>query len=842
MDNNIFFSVVSAAHNSALWIDHYFSSIIKQTLNFSKYIQVIIVDDGSTDQTLAIAKSWKNKYPRNIEILCKKNEGPASARNLGLQHAQGNWITFIDPDDFICDTYFETVKNFLESTTFDGNVIACNLVLYHEAINKVSNTHPLNYRFKKDNQIINVLDHPEYIQLSGATAFFRKSLLDEHKIFFDERVKPTFEDANFINKFFLISQNFEIAFLKNAIYFYRKRSKPTSLIDTVWYKKEKYFDQIYYGCYPLIKLSIKKYGYVLPFLQNIMIYEFFWYIKNIYEDNIPYIFHNDECDTFIDLIKNIFKHIEITQVLSINIPIISLKYRIIMLCFFKNFDSDEFPVFIDEISADRNELAVTLFSCQEKNILASCNGSLIASKANKTIHHVFNEKTICVEQRHWFPLHSDASTTFTVNDTPVQAICGNLSAKDIFQKDIIRNIYASTEYLPEKAQQIFSSAENSFGNKFQKCWVLMDRVHKADDNAEHLCRWLLKNHPEQPVFFVLERKSKDWVRLDREGFPLLAYGSKDHFAALTKAEWLISSHVDIPVTDPMGTRTIFGVPSYKTAFLQHGIIMHDLSRWLNQFSIDFMVTSVQAEYESLITGKYKFTTREVVLTGLPRHDALLFKTKTKKPNRTILVCPTWREHLRSTEAHVPGLKNDEAHTFQKSDYFRNWNAVTASQSLAQLADDHGFRLLFLPHPEIVRFLPLFQRSKAFSFLSWTDLKSVQDLLATCSMAITDYSSFAFEMGYIGRPVAYYQFPESPDFISTQVKPGYFSYEKHGLGPVLRTREALEEWINKIFQQGCVRQEPYNSRADAFFTWRDGHNCQRVYDAIISRSHNIKTQQ
>jgi CDP-glycerol glycerophosphotransferase (TagB/SpsB family) len=369
----------------------------------------------------------------------------------------------------------------------------------------------------------------------------------------------------------------------------------------------------------------------------------------------------------------------------------------------------------------------------------------------------------------------------------------------------------------------------------------MDRVHKADDNAEHLCRWLRENHPEQPVFFVLERKSKDWTRLDREGFPLLAYGSKEHYTALTKAEWLISSHVDIPVTDPMGTRTLFGVPSYKIAFLQHGIIMHDLSRWLNQFNIDVMVTSVQPEYESLIKGKYKFTKREVVLTGLPRHDSLLFKTKTKKPNRTILVCPTWREHLRSTEAHVPGLKNDEAHTFQKSDYFRNWNAVTASQSLAQLADDHGFRLLFLPHPEIVRFLPLFQRSKAFSFLSWTDLKSVQDLLATCSMAITDYSSFAFEMGYIGRPVAYYQFPESPDFISTQVKPGYFSYEKHGLGPVLRTREALEEWIKEILQQGCVRQEPYNSRADAFFTLRDGHNCQRVYDAIISRSHNTKSQ-
>jgi CDP-glycerol glycerophosphotransferase (TagB/SpsB family) len=145
-------------------------------------------------------------------------------------------------------------------------------------------------------------------------------------------------------------------------------------------------------------------------------------------------------------------------------------------------------------------------------------------------------------------------------------------------------------------------------------------------------------------------------------------------------------------------------------------------------------------------------------------------------------------------------------------------------------------LLFLPHPEVVRFLPMFPRSEAFTFLDWTGLKSVQDFLVSCAMAVTDYSSLAFEFAYLGRPVAYYQFPETPDIYSAHVwQRGYFDCESHGLGPVLRTAEDVEAWLNDMTRLGGLRQEPYESRAQAFFTLRDGQNCRRAYEAILARS-------
>ncbi|NCD41247.1 MAG: glycosyltransferase [Bacteroidia bacterium] len=827
------FSVVTAAYNAAPWIQNMLHSVAKQSIGFKANIQLIVVDDGSTDETAEIVHEWISLFPQNITLIHQENSGPSSARNHGLKLAVGKWITFIDADDFVSPCYFQIVQNFLDETHFDGPIIACNLLFYFEATKQSINGHGLNYKFT-NTHISNLLNEPNNIQLSLSSCFISHHHKTHTRLKIDERVRPTFEDAHFLNLLLLHSGDFRIAFLKDAHYYYRRRGEGTGLVEGGWANPAKYHDQILFGYLHLLQQYQRTLGRVPEFIQNLVIYEAHWYMVRLLEGLPDCPLSSAQRESFFELMRLVFRHIDMRQILLSSLPVLGLRTRIAMLKAFKNSRFTIAPPMVAEISATHSEALLTHWSTDEAVFRFYTGTEERPIPWQKHIVHQFGETSLCHEYRHWIPLHEQGACRIEIDGKPVGVFCRDRML-DIFDGELLRQTY----YLPESAlpterRALLNLQSSPEAETYQNCWILMDRVHKADDNAEHLCRWLRENHPEQPVFFVLERKSKDWTRLNREGFPLLAYGSKEHYTALTKSEWLISSHVDIPVTDPMGTRTLFGVPSYKTAFLQHGIIMHDLSRWLNQFNIDFMVTSVQPEYESLIKGKYKFTKREVVLTGLPRHDSLLFKTKTKKPSRAILVCPTWREHLRSTEAHVPGLKNDEAHTFQKSDYFRNWNAVTASQSLAQLADDHGFRLLFLPHPEIVRFLPLFQRSKAFSFLSWTDLKSVQDLLATCSMAITDYSSFAFEMGYIGRPVAYYQFPESPDFISTQVKPGYFSYEKHGLGPVLRTKEALEDWLHDCLRQGCTRQEPYNSRADSFFTLRDGQNCRRVYEAIIKR--------
>ena len=71
------FSVIIAAYNSDLWISETINSLLNQTLNFEKNIQIVIVDDGSTDNTGQICKGFKAKYPKNIKYLVnEENLGP----------------------------------------------------------------------------------------------------------------------------------------------------------------------------------------------------------------------------------------------------------------------------------------------------------------------------------------------------------------------------------------------------------------------------------------------------------------------------------------------------------------------------------------------------------------------------------------------------------------------------------------------------------------------------------------------------------------------------------------------------------------------------------------------
>lgn len=108
-------SVIVPVYNVEKYLEKCLSSLVNQTL---KNIQIILVNDGSTDNSLGICEKYSN-IDNRIQIINKKNGGLSDARNVGVSNAKGKYISFIDSDDFIENNSFEILVNELEINELD---------------------------------------------------------------------------------------------------------------------------------------------------------------------------------------------------------------------------------------------------------------------------------------------------------------------------------------------------------------------------------------------------------------------------------------------------------------------------------------------------------------------------------------------------------------------------------------------------------------------------------------------------------------------------------------------------------------------------------------------------
>jgi len=108
-------SVIIPVYNTEKYLSRCLEHVINQTY---KNLEIIIVDDGSTDSSLTIAKRYA-KQDKRIKILHQENSGPANARNNGLSHASGDYIHFMDADDIIDEDYYAMMLAAAESTGAD---------------------------------------------------------------------------------------------------------------------------------------------------------------------------------------------------------------------------------------------------------------------------------------------------------------------------------------------------------------------------------------------------------------------------------------------------------------------------------------------------------------------------------------------------------------------------------------------------------------------------------------------------------------------------------------------------------------------------------------------------
>jgi len=212
-------SVIVPIYNKASFLEKSINSILQQT---EKNIEIILVDDGSYDNSPEICKKYAEKDSR-ILYKRKENEGLTATRNYGRKFATGDYIAFVDPDDFIETNAYEQMLK----CSNNADIVLSGLINEFRKKKKIQVT-PQNLNSFYENSDIRKFILPlflvygkgiwENIQLAQfGIALFRRTFLDEQNIFTDERITYS-EDWLFFLEALLKAQS--VAIEHNAYYHY----------------------------------------------------------------------------------------------------------------------------------------------------------------------------------------------------------------------------------------------------------------------------------------------------------------------------------------------------------------------------------------------------------------------------------------------------------------------------------------------------------------------------------------------------------------------------------------------------------------------------------------------
>ncbi|EPE3558454.1 glycosyltransferase, partial [Campylobacter jejuni] len=620
------YAIISSVYNVEEYLDDYFNSIINQRLDFEKNIFIILVDDGSTDNSANLIKKYQKKYPKNIIYIYKENGGLSSARNSGLKYIQENnykthWITFTDPDDFLDRNYFYEVDKFLATHYHDDIcMIGCNLIFYYEMQKIYKDEHPLNFKFKKEYLIKEVYNLNNFIQLGVQSAFFPAKKILTSNLCFDEKLRQFNEDLKFTNQFLIRHEKEKVVYISKAQYFYRKRSSKNSIIDQASKNINLYLQASKLGTLDLLIDARLKLNRIPLFVQYSVLYHFAWQIRSIVNNSEKlYFMSKQEKQEYLDLLDKNFSYIDSTTILDCNYKgFYNFEKKGILNCF-KNEKIDISEVYIEDYDSYREQILIIYYTGNDKDTESIfVDGKEIYLDYKKIVKYDFLNRVFCYQKRLWVSIPKNSKNKLEIWINNKQTIIRKYGKYFLDIKNIKKEF---KKRLPKS-----------------DIWLLIDRDWKADDNAEHLYRYIMQNHPEQNIVFALKRDSTDWDRLKKEGFNLIDFGSFTFEKIVKKVSKVISSHCDEYLMKYIGINQQF-------IFLQHGITQNDISRWLNQIKIDLLIVSTRDEYNSIVNDytHYKFGKKEVALIGLARHDILLKNNKVNA--KQILIMPTWRMNL-----------------------------------------------------------------------------------------------------------------------------------------------------------------------------------------------------
>ena len=209
------FSIVVPVYNSEQYLRKCVDSLVAQTVDKSM-LEIILVNDGSTDGSAELCEDYAKKYPFVIHVE-QENAGVSRARNKGIEVATGDYIGFVDSDDWVSKNIVAKVDEFYSNCSDKVNVAVCPVYNMHGARKK---PHYANGKFSKGSRVVS-LHRPKwsYVVSRIAPAFFRTEAIKGLKL--DEKV-TYYEDTKFCSE--ALMGTMLLGIVSGCAYYYRRNS------------------------------------------------------------------------------------------------------------------------------------------------------------------------------------------------------------------------------------------------------------------------------------------------------------------------------------------------------------------------------------------------------------------------------------------------------------------------------------------------------------------------------------------------------------------------------------------------------------------------------------------
>ena len=886
LDENKIFSVVMASYNCSQYLDETINSLIGQSFSFGSNIQLIIVDDGSTDNTKEICLKYQSQYPDNIIYLYQENQGQGTARNLGLKYANGKYINFLDADDKFSGNTFYKVYEFFEKHYEEIDFVSTRMFFF----DKYEGQHPLNYKFEED-RIIDLTKMWDYPQLSASSAFFKRELFEKYR--FPESLVNS-EDTLMLNKMLL--ENPKYGTVTEAIYWYRRRSDESSTIDSSSTKREFYINRLNNYFKALINASIEKYGEVCKFIQYLITYDIQWIFSVA---NISEILTNDEIKEAYLHIQDILSYLDDEVITSLRNDKLNIRYHML---------ATKYSV----VNVDLNGLVTY------ENIHSRYNGEFAGTYSGKTLVDRLDKHKI------WLDIIEIKQDTLFISGFLMSFFKDSDITIEIAKND---KIFTAKRVYYKNTSKIFlgCSLESQYNfdaeiplDKHENSTVEI-LVNFKDSETQKETKWRL------PVDF------SNYARLSQ----LSNYSiSNNHFMKFKDNNFFISKYnylkmikSEIPIllrvfkrkesyyTSVLMFRLIYLVlyPFYKNRriwmFMDRRESADDNAEHLYKYAITqkdkidkyFTVNEDSSDFKRLSNLKnllpfYSFKQRinylfaekiisshpdenilnpfynknDTSYAGLINSDKIFLQHGVTKDNvsswlhkydKNLSLITTVsdaernsfldegynyspeiiqtlgfarfdnlnkKENLSKQIVIMPSWRENlyemTPNYIKESEYFKHINSLINNDQLIEICKKYGFKIIFKPHPLVYEFIELFDTN---DYVTVDNDSTYQDLFKNSDLLITDYSSVAFDFSYMKKPVIYYQYAKDYNF-----EEGYFKYETMGFGEVIEKENELISLIEEYLKNYCEMKKLYKKRVDTFYKYNDKNNCKRIYDYIL----------